>query len=522
MSSNSSLPTLPAETAPTSGRSGETRKHLRGSNLLLFGRLIALGTNFLINVLTVRYLTKSDYGAFSYALTIGMAGANVVLVGMPRAISRFVPIFQERRDWGGMFGSLVLATGVVASLGAAGLGLALLLHAPLIDPFVRDPLSLSLLLVLIALAPLQALDNLFQAMLAIFAGSRALFFRRFVLGPLLKLAAVLVVVVAGGSVRFLAWAYLAAAFVGVLIYGPMLRRALARADLLRHFSFAGLRLPWREVLAFGLPLVVAEVLLVVRQPLTGILLESRQGTLGVADLNAFAKISGLNLIVLQSMKLLFLPVASKLYARNDHAGIDELYWQTTIWISVMTFPVFVPCIAMAPTLAGFVYGDAYVASSGVLVALAVGEFTNAALGLNTYTLQVYGRVRFIFWTTLVATLVGLLVSWFLIPAHGALGAAVGITTGLVLQNVLHHVGLQRVTEVELFRTRYLLVYVSLLAVLAGLWVIDQLFAPPLILDLVLVAASGLLLLRLHRRTMHILGVFPELARLPLLGRFLAH
>lgn len=522
MTTSSPLPP-PVHAAPgPSPRASETKKHLRGSNLLLFGRLISLATNFLVGILTVRYLSKSDYGAFSYALGIGMAAANVVLVGMPRAISRFVPIFQERREWGALYGSLALAMGLVTTLGALGLALALLFHARLVDPFVQDPLAQSLLLVLIAIAPLQALDNLLQAVLAIFAGSRALFFRRFVLGPLLRLVAVVAVVASGGGVRFLAWAYLAASLVGVLLYGPMLRRALAKADLLAHFSWRALRLPWRELLAFGLPLVVAEVMMVVRQPLTGVLLEYQQGTLGVADLNAFAKISGLNLIVLQSMKLLFLPVASRLYAREEHAAIDDLYWQTTIWISVMTFPVFVPCIAMAPTLAGIVYGDDYVATSGVLTVLALGEFANAALGLNTYTLQVYGRVRYLFWTTLLATLTGFGVSWFLIPAHGALGAAAGITCGLVLQNVLHHVGLQRFTEVELLRAKYLWVYASLALVLALLWGLDLALDPPVWLEAGLVAGSGLFLLRLHRRTMNILSVFPELAKLPALGRFLAH
>lgn len=35
-----------------------TRKHIRGSTLLLIGRLIMLGINFGTQVLTVRYLAK--------------------------------------------------------------------------------------------------------------------------------------------------------------------------------------------------------------------------------------------------------------------------------------------------------------------------------------------------------------------------------------------------------------------------------------------------------------------------------
>src|SRR5919198_1404902 len=52
---------------PIPPRRDATDQHLRGSVLLLFGRVVALGLNFLIQILIVRYLSKSDYGAFAYA-----------------------------------------------------------------------------------------------------------------------------------------------------------------------------------------------------------------------------------------------------------------------------------------------------------------------------------------------------------------------------------------------------------------------------------------------------------------------
>ena len=501
-------------------RSETTRQHIRGSNLMLLGRLISLGVNFLVNVLTVRYLAKSDYGAFAYALSVGTTAANLLLLGMPRSVSRFASIYQERGDYPAMYGSLVLSTGVIATFGALATGLGLLLRVPLLERFVSDPLSISLLMILIALAPLQALDSLFQSMLAVFAGPAAVFFRRFVLAPLLRLASVALVIAFGGSVRFLAWAYLAAAVVGVVIYAPMLEHALAKLDLWRHFSWRTLRLPFRDILGFGLPLVVAEALAANRATILIVMLESMRGTLQVADYRAFLPIAGLNTIVLQSMKLLILPVASRLFARDDHAGIDELYWQTTIWISVVTFPLFVACIAMPDSMVLVVCGPQYVGSSVVLVALAAGEYFNAAMGLNTYALQVYGRVRFLVWTTVVATAGGILAGLWLIPGLGALGAALATTLAIVIQNVLHHYGLHRHTRIELFRPAYLGVYASLIAALGVLLAVDRLLHPHLVVEAVLVAGVSLALLRLHRKTMDIANVFPELRKLPLLGALL--
>ena len=505
------------QTSPTGGtddRGEVTRKHLRGSNLMLIGRLVSLGVNFLVNVLTVRYLTKEDYGAFSYALGMATAGASFLLLGMPRAVSRFAALYQEEREFGSRFGILVLSTGLVATLGALVTGVAIFLRAELIEPFVNDSLARALLLILIAVAPLQALDNLFQAMLAVFASPTAIFFRRFVLGPMLRLTAVLSVLLWGASVTFLAWAYLAASLVGVVIYWPMLRHALARAGLLRLFDRRALRLPWRTALGFGLPLVFADALFAVRLPVLLVLLESQRGTKDVADFNAFLKISGLNSVVLQSMKLLFLPVASRLFARRDHAGLDDLYWKTTIWIAVMTFPILVPCIAMPDTMALLINGRAYVEASPVLVALAVGEYFNAAMGLNTYTLHVYARVRFVLWTTGLATVVGSLVGLWWIPGQGALGAAMAYSLAIVVQNLLHHGGLHAYTEVVLFRRRYLGVYASLVVATGLLVGLEVFLDPPVLVEVLMVAATSLGLLRLNREVMDLTHVFPELRKLP--------
>jgi O-antigen/teichoic acid export membrane protein len=50
------------------------KKHLRGSTLLLAGRLISMAANFVIQIMIVRYLSKNDYGAFAYGLSIVSLG----------------------------------------------------------------------------------------------------------------------------------------------------------------------------------------------------------------------------------------------------------------------------------------------------------------------------------------------------------------------------------------------------------------------------------------------------------------
>ena len=84
--------------------------------------MISLGTNFLVQVLIVRYLTdKSDYGAFAYALSVVTILTTFVALGTDRAIGRFLPIFQERERPDAMLGTIVFVAGTIASLGIASI-----------------------------------------------------------------------------------------------------------------------------------------------------------------------------------------------------------------------------------------------------------------------------------------------------------------------------------------------------------------------------------------------------------------
>src|SRR6266516_2119200 len=62
------LGTPMSEESVTPMVSSVARKQLRGSGLLLAGRVISLGLTTLTQVLIVRYLTTNDFGACAYVM----------------------------------------------------------------------------------------------------------------------------------------------------------------------------------------------------------------------------------------------------------------------------------------------------------------------------------------------------------------------------------------------------------------------------------------------------------------------
>jgi O-antigen/teichoic acid export membrane protein len=336
------------------------------------------------------------------------------------------------------------------------------------------------------------------------------------LGPGLKLGAVLLVLLIQGDVYLLAGGYLIGGIFGGAVYVLMILQVLRSQNLLQRFDPRHIEWPVRETFGFSIPLLTTDVVYILRSSAVVMLLEFFRGTRDVAEFKAVIPVAGLSLVVMQSFKYLYTPLAARLYAHDDKAGINDLYWRTAIWIAVFTFPVFAFSFALAEPLTVLLFGSRYAQSGLILALLSLGNYFNAAVGFNSYTLRVYGKVRYIVIIDLLAALLGLGLNLWLIPTYGALGAAIGTCIALIAHNLFNHAGLLFGTGIDLFQWRYVRVYASLIAATGGLWIAQTVFNPQILISSVLVLLVSLFIIRLNRDTLDVGHMFPELRRIPLL------
>ena len=490
---------------------GATRKQVRGSTLLLAGRLLSLGVNFAVQILIVRYLTKADYGAFAYALSIVTLVQSVVVFGLDRAVTRFVPIYDERGEHAKAFGTLVMVVGSVLSLGLAAVLLVYGLEATLAGTLIKGGHAVSLILILIFLAPIQALDGLQTGFFAVFSRPRAIFFRRYVLAPSLRLTVVLLLVLGGAGVKFLAAGYVVAGAVGVAIYTFLLYREVHKLGVLEHWSFRTMEIPVREVLGFTIPLLTSDLLYAVINTSDAVLLGHYRGATAVGALRVVGPLAQMNTLVLASFTILFTPAAARLFARDDRKGLDETYWGTAAWMAIVTFPIFALTFSLATPLTTTLFGHRYHDSGAYLALLAVGYFFQCAVGNNGVTLKVIGLVWYIVWINLFAAALNLGLNFLLIPTYGALGAAIGTSSTLVLHNLLKQYGLRR-GGLSLFKWRYARLYASIAGAAGSLLAVQVAASPNIAVGLVLAALGSVFVLSVNRDLLRIAETFPELLR----------
>src|SRR4029450_6376431 len=108
--------------------------------------------------------------------------------------------------------------------------------------------------------------------------------------------------------EFLAVGYVATGAIGVAVYGFLFARLLRKVGVLPRHGRPSLSFPMREILAFSVPLLTTDLVYILLNASDVVLLVAiTSDPETVADYRVIQPVAALNLIVLQSFTLLFIP-----------------------------------------------------------------------------------------------------------------------------------------------------------------------------------------------------------------------
>jgi O-antigen/teichoic acid export membrane protein len=517
-----SVAAAPRSTSHGADSAGSAAAHrqIRGSSLLLIGRLFSVVVKMGGQVLVVRYLSNADYGVWAYALAAIAFLGGFAHLSLDRSVTRFASIYHQEKQYDRLFGVVLL---VLCAVAITGVVFVTCLHvAPqfFADTLNMDRRSLEVLLILIVLVPLEALDTLLVALFATFGRPRAIFVRRYVITPLVQLFVIGLLIGLQGDLRFLAYGYTAGTFVGVSVSIWMLTDIVRTQGLLSQVRRAGIRMPVRELFSFSAPLMTSDWVSVLTFSSGALVLGYYFTPEHVGLLRVVMPLAALNELVAQSFALLFVPVASRLFAQGHIGQVQSLYWRTSLWIAVLTFPLFAITFSVARPITLLLFGSRYESAAPVLAILVLGHFVQAALGFNGSTIKVLGRVRLLVFINLFAALVNVVLVLALVPVFGALGAAGALSGTLIIHNVLKQWGLRAAGGFHVIDPHY---RAAAFTILLGCVVLLPLQFLRIENVAGLIAAAVIVSLLVLYRTRRLLGacdVFPEINRYPLLAKIL--
>ncbi|GIH25379.1 hypothetical protein Aph01nite_36890 [Acrocarpospora phusangensis] len=120
---------------------------------------------------------------------------------------------------------------------------------------------------------------------------------------------------------------------------------------------------------------------------------------------------------------------------NNHAEAKRLYRQTTRTLVALTWPIWIGYAVFAPWLLAL-FGPSYPQAVDIALILSATMMIATACGMVDVLLIASGRTTASLVNVIVAVTVTIALDLLLVPALGALGAALGWSAGVLVKNIL--------------------------------------------------------------------------------------
>jgi O-antigen/teichoic acid export membrane protein len=399
-----------------------------------------------LNVLVARQLGAAGFGAWVVAFSIAQTLAALGLVGADWIVIRQGSYYHSVADVARLRRTIQLAL-ILTSTASLLLGAATLVLAPVIARvFFDSPAMAPLLRLAGVLVPVLAMGQIMLFGTQAFKQMRDVATIRNILAPLARLAFVGLALAAIGS-TYSAFVGLVAAEVGVSV--------AATIALQRRISILGPTEPieHRGLIRFALPVWGNRLSEVSRTQLLPVFLGSIASLEASAVFVAAKRVAQIPGSVINSMNQVYSPMASALYLQGNRQELRTLFTSIAKWSFTLGLPIFF-LLAIFPAEIMALFGQEFRTGASALVLLAVAMLFQFGTGPVTVTLVVIGRPRLalIDYLAVIAIEVGL--ALWLIPRYGVVGAAIATVAGKAFNNVVPLIQVYRAEGLQPYRRDY--------------------------------------------------------------------
>jgi O-antigen/teichoic acid export membrane protein len=153
----------------------------------------------------------------------------------------------------------------------------------------------------------------------------------------------------------------------------------------------------------------------------------------VGIFTAAARTATLSTIVRFAFSGIFSPIISSFYARNEMEDLGRLYKDVSRWIFTGAFAIFLPILLLSREILA-IFGPDFTAGWTALIIVAAAQLYSSSVGPTPRMLAMTGNQNVAMVATATAALVGVAVSFALVPSLGMLGAALGMAAAITSEN----------------------------------------------------------------------------------------
>lgn len=482
-----------------------------GGATLVIGAGFVIGSvlEYGVKAVLARYLGPGVYGVFVQGVAVIEILAVIGLLGLHRGLPRFMSYYQGRGDEEAVEDSIATATAIAVG-GGVVVSMVVYLSAPFISALFSEP-ALEGVLRLFAFAVLPL--ALFYLSIGFIRGVQNARYKVYVTDvilPLAQLGLILLLFWWGFGVEGAVYAYIIAVSLATVVAVRYLRA-------LTEYTLGDVRARAVELVRFSWPLMVVSVVLAVNRWVDVLMLGWLTESASVGIYEVAMAVAGFSNVILLSLNYMYMPVVSELFSSKGRAVVGETFLTTTRWVYMLSLPVLAGFIVFPDAVLTLLFGEAYAVGAAALIILAFGHLFSMAIGPAGTTLMAVGLSTRFMIGMLVLGIVDIVLNLVLIPAYGIVGAAVAMSTGTILANLVMVVFVYRSVNVQPFTRAMLRPSVAILGAAAPMWVAVQTYSPSVPVSV----AMGVVMVAVYAALVYRLGGIRE-EDVAVLRRLLQH
>ncbi len=385
------------------------------------------GMSFVLSVLLARFLGSSGYGLYALAFAWATFLMIPAILGMDLFLVRGLAVYEVNHQWSLMKGLLQRTNQLVLLTATTIAALGVIAAIGWLSPSFRAPFCVAMLLI-----PITTLTLLRQGAMRAIGRVVAGQFPEYLIRPILIIAGVLAIEVAGHGALTPATA-LGANVTGVavafLVGAVLLRRALPTAMRSVRPEFVT-----RQWLRASLPMMVVTGVWAANSYTAILAVGALDGSRAAGIYTVAQKGTELIVVLLVAINMPLAPVVARLHARNDQRDLEhttERMARVTLLVSAPLAAIFI----LAPQLYLGIFGAGFRTAATALVILALGQLVNAAAGPAGSVLVMTGHERAAVRGVSAGLLANVALAIALVPPFGVTGGAIAFSSSLVLWNV---------------------------------------------------------------------------------------
>jgi O-antigen/teichoic acid export membrane protein len=411
------------------------------AGLMLVSKVLVM----VIGIFLARLLGPEQFGLYSFIISIIAVVSLPVIAGMPSLLIKEIACFHLDQKWGAIKGiinwsrySVFIFSFFIFTLMCIGL------YLEAFDDSISGYLWLGIVLI-----PVKSL--LIQQE-AIFNGLRKPFLAQLpikIIFPFLMLLilSILLFIDVKVTVTIAIIILVSSYCVSALLTSVLLRTSLSKSIEQPQYEMKR----WSKAL---IPFAAIAFIANLNAELASIILGSITNKESVGYFKVAVQAVTLVSLGLVSINTIILPNVARLYKSGDLITTQKLLTKSVRLSVFISLPIILIFIFFGEFAISVLFGDAYLGAYPILIFLSVGQLVNVLMGSVGVVLNMTGNEKNVLKSTILALIINVTLLLVLVPLYGVIGAAIAVSTSIVLFNFIMAFYVWKLTRLK----TWLLVY----------------------------------------------------------------